>query len=85
MTIAVEGSCKSFRGPQGPDKTSVALYGGSEVYFLALSIAVPGLMAELLDWANEAGRDLHLVERAAVFQHRLEMQLLPYLVGIPCR
>jgi Fic family protein len=44
------------------------------------AIAVPGLMAELLDWANGDGRNLHPVERAAVFHHRL-VHIHPFFDG----
>jgi Fic family protein len=44
------------------------------------AIAVPGLMAELIDWANGEGRNLHPVARAAIFHHRL-VHIHPFFDG----
>ena len=44
------------------------------------AMAVPGLMQELVNWVNGDARNLHPVERAAVFHHRL-VNIHPFFDG----
>ncbi|MBU0728702.1 MAG: Fic family protein [Proteobacteria bacterium] len=54
----------------GRYRNSNVIIGGA-TYTPPEAFEVPRLMEELLSWANSAGQNLHPVELAAVFHHRL--------------